>query len=101
MTNRDKIIFYGLIPIFAAAIGAVIAGLIQAQNCSVPNTLQLSEIIRASNLTGKEKFEALRIYSDITDRPWSFVRSIFFALIPIVGVLVYTISDRIRDRPYK
>ena len=97
-TKREKLIYYGAVPIIAAAIGATVTAWMQAYAFDQSQSLDVAAILADKTLTGKEKLQALQIYSNMTDRPWAIARSLTNFLFVALGVFGGAIASRIWAR---
>jgi hypothetical protein len=81
-TRRDKLIYHGFIPVLGAILGAIAATWFQSANLDNSQLHYVVTLLKDPALSAQEKLQALEIYKEITDRPWSVIRSIvtFFGI---------------------
>ena len=91
-SRRQNLIKHWVVPIAAAVIGGIAGSFVQA---TIFDSAQLSDIISVLKdpaLAADQKIRALEIYEEITDRPWSIIRSLVtfsgMALGTVIGSLI-------------
>lgn len=94
-TKRERLIYFGFVPIIAACAGALATALFSGQACS-PGSETLVTIMTNSSLSGPEKLKALQIYQDLADKPWALVRSLTMLLYAALGLFGVAIAQRIQ-----
>jgi hypothetical protein len=97
-TRREKLLFYGVVPILAAVAGALAVTYATGSACPAPPA-DLTSIIRDTSLSGPEKLKALEIYEKISDRPWDIARSFMSLFFIALGLFGVAIGQRIASRP--
>jgi hypothetical protein len=88
--RRDTIIYKLIVPITGAILGAIAATWFRAASFDAAQLQDIVMLIKDDSLTGAQKTQALEIYKEITDRPWSIVRSLVasfsFAVAALIGL---------------
>ena len=97
-TRREKLLFYGVVPVMAAVAGALAASYATGSACPAPPP-DLTSIISDATLSGPEKLKALEIYEKISDRPWDIARSFMSAFFICLGLFGVAIGQRIASKP--
>ena len=95
-SRREKIIYYGVVPVVGAVLGAIAASIYAGMAADQSQLMELRAIIQDSSMTGAQKLQALEMYREMTDRPWSVVRSLVGILAVSVGLFAFDIGRRIR-----
>jgi uncharacterized membrane protein len=99
-TTREKLIWQGVVPIVGAIVGAVVATWFQASTIDKAQLADIIVLLKDPQLTAQQKIQALEIYREITDRPWSLVKGLASSLLGIlavsVGLFATDIGRRIR-----
>jgi hypothetical protein len=93
-STREKLIFYALVPIVAAAAGALVTNLIQGQQCLPASGDDLITILKDQSMTAPQKLQALEVYKEVTGRPWSVVATISGSIMAIGGVAIGLLLSR-------
>ena len=90
-SRRDRVIFHGIVPVLGAILGAIAATWFQSSNLDHAQLDDVMKLIKDQSLSPQQKLQALEIYKEITDRPWSLIRSVVsyfgIALGSIIGAL--------------
>jgi hypothetical protein len=90
-TFKERAIWQGAVPIFGAIVGAVVATWFQASTIDKAQLSDVVALLKDPQLTAQQKLQALEIYREISDRPWSVIRSLLayggVALGSIIGAL--------------
>jgi hypothetical protein len=85
--RRDTVIYKVIVPISGAVLGAVIATWIRSASIDNAQLKDILIMIQDSSLTGSQKLQALQLYREITDRPWSILRSLVSSLTVVAGMI--------------
>ena len=95
-TTRDRIIFLVVVPITTALVGAFATAYFTAGSCQVISSPDFITILKTTGLTSADKMKALAMYQDISDRPWSIVRTLGTVLAICTPILLYAYADKIK-----
>ena len=87
-TAKEKLLYQGVVPILAAMAGAVAATWFQSLSFDNAQIADVIQLLKDPKLTAEQKLQALKIYQDITDRPWSVVRTLVNSLTMAVAIAV-------------
>lgn len=93
-TNREKLLFYAVVPIIAAAAGAFVTSMIQGQTCLPEGGADLLAILKDGTMTGEQKLKALEVYKEVTGRPWSLIGSVSASIFAIGGFMAAYLATR-------
>ena len=74
--QRDWWIDKLIIPVMAAIIGAIAASWFQASALDHAQLKGVVALIKDPAMSADQKIKALDIYREITDRPWSLIRTL-------------------------
>ncbi len=92
-TGKQRLFWQGVVPIVGAIIGAVCATWFQATTIDQAQLSDVVALLKEPQLNAQQKIQALEIYKEISDRPWSIVRSLVstftMAVSVCVGALVF------------
>lgn len=99
-TKIDRIVYLGAIPLLAAVAGSAVGALLQAQSCSVIGVSEIRALLENAQLSGPQKLDFMKLYMELTDRPWSVVRSIVttFTLLSSTALAYYAATGGFRRR---
>jgi hypothetical protein len=100
-TTKEKLIWQGLVPIVGAVIGAIVATWFQAATIDKAQLADVVALLKDPSLTGPQKISALEIYKEITDRPWSVLRSLVSVGTVLGAAIGFAYAFRLQNRPYK
>jgi hypothetical protein len=95
-TTREKVLYYALVPVIAAAAGAFITSILQGQTCLPAGGADLVAILKDNTMSGAQKLQALEVYKDVTGRPWSVISSVSGSIMGIGGFLAAYLATRSR-----
>ena len=88
---RQRFVTLWVVPIVTAIIGGVAGSLFQATSFDNAQISDIVSVLKDPALLAEQKLKALEIYQQITDRPWSILRSIMtylgVALGSVIGAL--------------
>ena len=97
-TRRERIIYFALVPLIAAVLGALATAIFTGQGCAIDTPNSVVDILGSSGLSSAEKMKALEVYREVSDRPWSLVRSLTTLLFVLLGASAFAIAERIRGK---
>jgi hypothetical protein len=97
-SRREKIVFFGIVPVAAAICGSLITVLFTNSSCQLGPGTDFVSVLGSSGLTGDQKLKALEIYQNVTERPWNVVKSLVMILMLCLVSLAWAYADRIRGR---
>ena len=69
-----------LVPIIGSVVGAIAATWFQASALDQAQLADVVELLKDPAMDATQKVKALEIYQNITDRPWSLMRSLITSL---------------------
>lgn len=95
-TRKERIILLGIIPIAAAVRGSAATVFFGGSSCQLGPGTDFMSVLQTSGMSGEEKMKVLELYRDVSDRPWSLMRSLVGILAVSCGMLVWALSERIR-----
>ncbi len=75
-TAKERVIYQGIVPIIAAIIGAFAATWFQSFTVDQAQIADVVSLLKDPELKPDQKLQALKLYEQITDRPWSIIRSL-------------------------
>ena len=87
-TPKERLLYQGAVPILAAMAGAVAATWFQSVTFDNAQIADVITLLKDPTLSADQKLQALKMYQDITDRPWSVVRSLVTTLTMTISVAV-------------
>lgn len=87
-TTREKIIYGALVPLSASVLTALATVVFTGDACQLAPGTDFLTILQNQRLSGPEKMKALELYTSVTDRPWSVVRSLTSMTTILVGAWV-------------
>ena len=87
-TRKEKIFYQVIVPIVGAVLGAITATWFQSASIDRAQLQDVIQLLRDPSLTAPQKLQALELYKEITDRPWSIIRSLVSMLTMTVAIAV-------------
>ena len=96
--RRDAIIYKIVVPVVGAIAGAIVATWLGAANADNAQLSDVVSLLKDPSLSAQQKLQALEIYKDITDRPWSVIRSLVTTLTVVGGAIGMAYAIRIQNR---
>jgi hypothetical protein len=92
-SSKERLFWQGVVPIVGAVIGAVCATWFQASTIDQAQLSDVIALLKDPQLSAQQKIQALEIYKEISDRPWSVVRSLVntftLTVSVVIGALIY------------
>ena len=103
--KREAFLYKILVPIvgaiLAAMVGTVVLIWFRSANMDNAQLKDVMVLIKDPQLNASQKLQALSIYKEITDRPWSILRSLLmflgFSISSVIGAL--TVGGFFNRRP--
>jgi hypothetical protein len=86
-SRRQQLIKQWVVPIAAAIIGGVAGSFVQATSFDSAQVSDIVSVLKDPALSAEQKMRALEVYQEITDRPWSIIRS----LVTFLGIALGTV----------
>ena len=75
-SRKERILYQAVVPIAAAILGAIAATWFQSAIIDKTQLADIVHLLKDPQLTAQQKLQGLNIYKEITDRPWSVIRSL-------------------------
>ena len=98
-TTRDKIIFYGVVPILAAVVGAVVTVIVSNMTGAASVDESVRIILSDRSLNAAQKTDMIKLVYSQDDDFWSFLRTfLMLSIVPVMWI-VSDLGARLRNRP--
>lgn len=95
-SRRERIILFGVVPIFAAVVGAVATVAVAHFTGGNETNEAVVAIVKDQSLTAAQKAELIKLANYSTDRFYTWLSSVGIILVLAVGYLGPALAARIR-----
>jgi len=95
-TKRERIVLYGIVPIVAACLGAIVTVVAQRMfGATAPDEVMLA-VIQLEGVTAAERMKLLEVVNENSEKLYNFLNTAaVLLLVPFAGV-IWAYSSRIR-----
>ena len=98
-TRRERLILFGVIPVVAAIVGAIVTVIVTKYAGGSPKPSDVMvEILKMQSTTPADKIKLMAAVNSSTDRFYTLLGSVVSIASLVCGVLVWAIADWIRKR---
>jgi hypothetical protein len=97
-TRRERVIYLGVVPVVGAILGAVATSIFQIATGPGADFPTAIEVMKDASLSSADKLEVLKMIKEVSDRPWSVIRTLLTSLTFLVGICAIPIAQRISGR---
>ncbi|HMG46806.1 MAG TPA: hypothetical protein VK614_05045 [Allosphingosinicella sp.] len=87
-TRKEKFLYQVVVPVIGAILGAIAATWFQSASIDKAQLQDVIHLLRDPLLTAPQKLQALEVYKEITDRPWSIIRSLVTTLTMTISIAI-------------
>ena len=95
-TKRERIILYGVVPIVAAIVGAVVTVIAQRVfSATAPDEVMLA-VVQMEGITAADRLKLLEAVNVNTAKFYSFINTAAIVLLVPVGGLIWNYAWKIR-----
>lgn len=98
-TRRERLILFGVIPVLAAVVGAIVTVVVTKYFGGSPKPSDVMvEILKTPNTTPADKVKLMAAVNSSTDRFYTLLGSVVSIASIVCSVLVWSVADWIRKR---
>lgn len=96
-SKRERIILFGVVPVVAAIVGAIVTVVVGQLTSGGGNQSEVMlEIVKSANFTFEQKQELMKIADQNSARFYSWLSSVGMIVLLIVGFSGPSLAQRIR-----